>query len=295
MQIISASRRTDIPAFYSEWFMNRIRAGFCRVRNPLYPQQQTHPVSLAPNDVECIVFWTRNPGPLIAHLDELDSLGFTYYFLFTVIGYPRLYDPASPDLDRSLNLFEKLSARLGPERVIWRYDPIILTNKTPVEWHQERMSLIAGRLQGLTKRMVFSFLIDYPHAKERYKKVCQHGVVFNDKLYIFEQRGMAEWIGINLLKSGISPGVCADSRDFPNIEKSSCIDRMLINQLTGNRKQYRKDPAQRTHCRCAAARDIGANDSCLARCFYCYATKDFEKARKNYERHDPTGEYLVCL
>ena len=148
----------------------------------------------------------------------------------------------------------------------------------------------------MTRRMIFSFLIDYPHAKERYQKVCQHGGVFFDKQKnLLAQEKLGAWIGENIPSVGIVPQICADDRDWSrfNIKKASCIDRGLINMLTGNDKKSRKDPAQRVNCGCTVSRDIGANDSCLMRCFYCYATKDFEKAGKNNQRHDPMGEYLI--
>jgi hypothetical protein len=121
--IISASRRTDIPAFYAPWFMNRVRAGFCVVRNPFNPQQSTR-VSLVPQDVDLIVFWTRNPKPLLPYLKELDSRGYRYYFLFTLLDYPSWLELSTPAVENSLECFKQLSELIGPQKVIWRYDPI---------------------------------------------------------------------------------------------------------------------------------------------------------------------------
>jgi len=295
--IISASRRTDIPAFYSEWLMNRIRAGYCRVINPLYPDQKTNPVDLSPDAVECLVFWTRNPKPLMRHLDELDRLGYAYYFLYTLIGYPALFDPGSPPAEDAVRTFQTLSRRLGSDRVIWRYDPVILTNLTTVEWHQRQIAHLARALSGLTTKMIFSFLIDYAHAKPRYERVKARGVKFCDKASgPGHQEMLARWIGKALPDFGITPVICADRRDFSafGIERARCIDRDLINRLSGRRRAYRKDPAQRADCCCAASRDIGANNTCQARCFYCYAVKDGETAARQFARHDPEGEYLIA-
>ena len=121
--IISASRRTDIPAFYSEWFMNRIRAGYCTMVNP-YNRNQVSYVSLQPEDVDVIVFWTKNPLPLIHHLKELDDRGFRYYFQYTLTGYPVSIEPNVPGIDKEIDTFKKLSGLIGPAKVIWRYDPI---------------------------------------------------------------------------------------------------------------------------------------------------------------------------
>ncbi len=121
--IISASRRTDIPAFYAEWFMQRIRAGYCTVPNP-FNRGQVSTISLAPEDVDAIVFWTRFPRPLLPHLDELDRCGYRYYFQFTLLDYPRSLETHRPDVRQAVEAFRTLAERIGPERVIWRYDPI---------------------------------------------------------------------------------------------------------------------------------------------------------------------------
>lgn len=295
-QIISASRRTDIPAFYSEWFMNRVRAGTCRVINPLYPEQKTLPVDLSPGKVECVVFWTRNPLPLIPHLDELDAKGYCYYFLYTIIGYPKVFDPASPEAEEAVATFQALSRRLGTERVIWRYDPIVLTQTTPIKWHQQQIRDIAARLQTFTHQMIFSFVIDYGHARIRYQKVKDQGVRFLGKERLpFLQEELAQWIGRTMPEFGIQPFVCAERHDWSSfgVHKAHCVDRTLIDRLSGEKRKYRKDPAQRVECCCTVSRDIGENNTCPAGCFYCYASKSDEEVRRSVQRHDPFGEYLV--
>lgn len=134
MLIISASRRTDIPAFYSEWFMNRISAGFCLVPNPFNPTQVST-VSLAQDDVDAIVFWSRDPRPLMLHLDELDSMGYAYVFQFTINGYPSLLEPGVPKLEVAISTLVELADMIGPSRIVWRYDPIILSNITSPKYH----------------------------------------------------------------------------------------------------------------------------------------------------------------
>ena len=141
--IISASRRTDIPALYSKWFMNRIRAGYCRVPNPRNTKQVSR-VSLRPSDVEAIVFWSKNPAPLLPHLRELDSSGFRYYFQFSLNDYPWALEPNLPSLSDRTDTFKDLGRILGPSRVVWRYDPIIISNLTPFEYHREMFAWIAG-------------------------------------------------------------------------------------------------------------------------------------------------------
>jgi len=262
----------------------------------MYPEQKTLPVDLTPQAVECFVFWTRNPRPFFKYLDELDALGYSYYFLYTLIGYPRLFDPGTPDWPEALETFSALSQRLGPERVSWRYDPIILTDQTPLAWHQDRMERIADTLHGKTRRMIFSFVLDYAHARARYAAVKSRGVKFvSGPQLAVQQEQLVEWIGQTLPRYDIKPLACADKRDWSRfgVEKAHCIDGELVNALTGSTRRRLKDKAQRKDCGCAASRDIGANETCLARCFYCYATKDFERAQANYQRHDPDAEFLT--
>src|SRR5512135_950390 len=128
--IISASRRTDIPAFYSRWFMNRVRAGYCTVPNP-FNANQVKRISLLPEEVDVIVFWTRNPRPLFPFLKELDVRGVRYYFQFTLLDNPRSIDPKTPPAESALQTFRALSEQVGPARVIWRYDPLVLSQITP--------------------------------------------------------------------------------------------------------------------------------------------------------------------
>ncbi|NLJ25804.1 MAG: DUF1848 domain-containing protein, partial [Firmicutes bacterium] len=134
--IISASRRTDIPALYTKWLLNRLEAGFCVVRNPFNPKQESL-VSLNPEDVEVIVFWTKDPRPLMAHLDYLDQKGYRYYFQYTLTGYPHYLEPGAPSLDQAIETFSQLADRLGAIRVVWRYDPIIISDATGFSYHLE--------------------------------------------------------------------------------------------------------------------------------------------------------------
>jgi len=163
--IISASRRTDIPAFYSEWFINRIRAGWCFVPNPLNYDQLAY-VSLKPEDVDAIVFWSKNPAPIISHLNELDTMGFRYYFQFTLNAYPKVLEPRIPEFSKRIRTFRELGSKLGPMRVIWRYDPIIISNHTPIDFHIAAFSKIATSVKGSTHRVMISFA-DYYNKTER--------------------------------------------------------------------------------------------------------------------------------
>jgi hypothetical protein len=291
--IISASRRTDIPAFYAEWLINRLQAGFCTVPNPFNRTQVTR-VSLLPSDVDVIVFWTRNPRPLMRHLSEIDGLGIPYYFQFTVLGLPRELEPKAPPLETALRTFRELAERLGPKRVIWRYDPIIFSEKTPAEYHTEQFTAIARVLAGFTQRVVVSIVDRYRKTERRMNALQDSGVgvtecppgTFTDLMRHLAATAAGNQMDIvscaeevGLTSYGIRPG--------------RCIDHELIKQAFGGEVSAAKDPSQRRACGCVLSRDIGMYDSCLFGCQYCYATGSFPRARENYRRHDPRSPSLI--
>ena len=293
--IISASRRTDIPALYAEWFINRIRAGYCTVPNP-FNLQQVSTVSLRPEDVDAIVFWTRHARPLFPHLDELDRLGYRYYFQVTLLDNPRLIDPATPPLETSLETFRELSARVGPQRVIWRYDPIVFSRLTDVHFHRQTFERIAGALAGYTGRCVISLADMYRKTTRRMHALAaqgldiDYGVACGPELESL-MRAMARVATDN----GIEIVSCAEEIDLRpyGIRPGRCVDDETIRQAFGLQVTHQKDPVQRTACGCVLSRDIGMYDSCTLGCAYCYATSNFERARVNRADHDPLSPSLL--
>lgn len=291
--IISASRRTDIPAFYAEWFMNRIHAGFCEVQNP-YNSRQVSRISLRAEDVDVIVFWTRNPKPLMPRLPELDSLGYRYYFLYTLMDNPRYLDPNMSALETRIGTFQKLSEMIGQDKVIWRYDPIVLANDMTPEFHLQRYEKIAFRLYGSTQRCIVSFVDSYRKIQKRLDKIETEGH--------FIETPKPETI-IDSMKTlskishryGMEIYSCAEEEDFRpyGVAPSQCIDSQLIRKLFNISVTDRKDTSQRKACRCAESRDIGSYNSCLYQCVYCYATSNFDRARSNHKRHKPEGTQLL--
>lgn len=294
--IISASRRTDIPAFYAQWFINRIRAGHCTVPNPFNRKQVSH-VSLRPEDVDIIVFWTRNPQSMIPYLKELDQHGYRYYFQYTVINNPRLIDAKVPSLSSSLEVFKKLSDLIGPERVIWRYDPVIISNITDIEFHTNTYKNIAETLKNYTQRSVISILDIYPKLKKRLNALKDSGVEivdyngkadnrFDELLYTLA--GVAEQNKMEIVS-------CAEEPDLTkyNIQPGKCIDDNYIKMVFGIDVTHKKDSYQREACGCVVSRDIGVYDTCLYGCQYCYATSSFEKAKTLYGNHNPESTAMV--
>lgn len=291
--IISASRRTDIPAFYSEWFMNRVRAGYCLVPNP-YNRAQVSRVSLQPVDVDVIVFWTRNPRPLFSRLAELDDSGYRYCFLVTLMDNPRQIDPGSPPVEAALQNFRGLSERIGPERVVWRYDPIFLSSITDSSFHERAYSQIARTLKGFTTRSVVSVAQPYRKIRKRLHELGRQGI---EILPHVEgalsplMRALAETASMN----GMEIRSCAGGHDMrqDGIEPGRCVDDEVISRVFGLDLDVGKDPRQRKDCGCVVSKDIGMYDSCPCGCIYCYATTSFEQARENYRMHDPRGPSML--
>jgi len=295
--IISASRRTDIPAFFSEWFMKRIEEGFVCVANPVNPRQVGR-FSLLPDDVDAIVFWSKNPRPLMARLNELDS-GYRYYFQFTLNDYPPVFEPNVPGLGERLDTFRTLSDRVGPDRVVWRYDPIVVSSVTPPDYHLERIDGIASSLRGYTRRLVISLLDFYSKTEGRLSRLSSEtGTMFRDialPAYRTELLALARRIRGIGDGHGLEVSSCAEAVDLGDagIPHGACIDAALIRRLFGIEKDFPKDRGQRAECLCAESVDVGAYNTCGHQCAYCYANFSGESITKNLARHDASSPVLI--
>lgn len=294
--IISASRRSDIPAFYSKWFLNRVREGRCTVPNP-FNRNQVASISLAPGDVDVIVFWTRNPRPLISNLEELDQRGFRYIFQYTVLGYPRQLDRYNPRTKDSIATFMELSDRTGVDRIIWRYDPIVLTSLTDVSFHLDNFERLAEALRGYTRRCVISIVDIYRKSKKRMRQLVETGVpvISLETIPMDQLESLMAGISSRAVKNGMMVSSCAEQLDLKpyNIRPGKCIDDAYLKEIFNIHVSSKKDPGQRKSCDCVVSKDIGMYDSCLFGCQYCYATSDLEKARQNFNDHDPTSPSLL--
>ncbi len=285
--ILSVSRRTDIPAFYSEWFMNRIREKSVMVRNPL----NYHSIScidLSPEIVDCIVFWSKNPKPLFKYLDELD-LNYRFYFQYTINAYDKDLEPNLPNLDERINNFIFLSKRYGKERVVWRYDPIIITEKYSQEWHLDQFEHIAKKLNGYVSSCVFSFIDIYDKNKNNLNKAKIQNIEQQDMIKMsVELREIADKYNIKLR-------TCCEEIDLKKygIEKSCCIDPNLISKIINCKIKAVKDKNQRPSCGCVESIDIGQYNTCKHGCIYCYANYSSEAVKNNCKKHIPTSPLLL--
>ena len=261
--------------------------------NP-FNRDQISRVSLCAEEVEAFVFWTRNPRPLMGHMDELDDLGCRYCFLFTLTGYPPPIDPGSPSPAQSIKTFLDLSARVGSQRIVWRYDPIVLSRLSGTGFHVNNFRQIAKELKGAVQRCVISFVKPYRKTRARLAAAAPGGsdpVDFGSLEVRDLLNAMSEIARENLMEIFS----CASEQDLSEfgISQSRCIDAELLSNLFGIEVSAPKDPYQRKECGCATSRDIGVYDTCLFGCSYCYATSSPERARANYARHDPQSPCLL--
>jgi len=285
--ILSVSRRTDIPNYYSEWFYNRIRDGFVYVRNPMNAHQVSK-ISLSPEIVDCIVFWTKNPKPMMDRLDEISA--YNYYFQFTLTGYGKDMESNVPHKKEvMIPIFQELSRKVGSNRVIWRYDPIIFTSKYTPEYHLKAFEQIARALKGYTKKCVISFVDIYAKNK---KNMQTHDAyeVSNAVLIDFSTE-----ISRIAKKNDMLVASCAESIDLSkcNIEHNCCIDKTLIESIIGCRLNVDKDKNQRTECGCVESVEIGTYNTCKNGCKYCYANYSPESVIKNCQNYDVNSP-LLC-
>jgi len=291
--IISASRRTDIPALYHRWFMNRIRAGFLLTRNP-YNAKQIQRVSLLASDVDAIVFWTRNAAPFMQYLPELDALNYKYYFQYTITGYPKLLEKHLPNPYAAIQTFTQLSDLLGKERVIWRYDPILLSNVTPLSEHKRLFHKIARMLAGKTTQVVISFADIYQKTQRNLNAI--NGLHYDD---ILSKKNQLEELCLYMAKVvteyGMEISSCAENLDLERfaIRKGKCIDELLLNKLFALQLAATKDPGQREQCGCIKSIDIGQYNTCSHGCVYCYATDSESRVKNNRLKHDPQSPFLL--
>ena len=263
--ILSASRRTDIPNYYSEWLARRFRAGFLCVRNPMNFRQVSR-ITLNPNVIDCIVFWTKNPAPMLPYLDEYRR--YMYYFQFTLTGYGKDIEPGLPDKRRILiPAFCELADRIERNRVIWRYDPIFLSDHYTLDYHVKAFTRIAEALAGRTRRVVISFLDDYEKTKRNMKGINIQGLT-KEKM-----RRLAHSFAVIAGRYGMEIQTCAEKIDLSEygITHGACIDREYIEHLLGCRLRAGKDHGQRPECRCMESVEIGSYHTCRNGCRYCYA------------------------
>lgn len=285
--IISASRRTDIPTYYSEWFMNRIREGYALARNPMNAHQVSR-ISLSPEVVDGIVFWTKNPAPMLDKLPQLKD--YMYYFQFTLNAYEQDVEAGVPLKHKYIvPTFQRLSEMIGPERVVWRYDPILLSDKYTFDYHVKYFELLAKKLAPYTQKCTISFL-------DMYVKTERNMAGLNIQPWTLElQDAMAKSLAEIAHSYGLELETCAEGIELEKygIKHAHCIDGELFAKLFGCPLKVGKDKNQRKECGCVDSVDIGAYNTCRNGCRYCYANFNAKMVQNNQQRHNPLSPLLL--
>jgi hypothetical protein len=284
--IISASRRTDIPAYYSDWLLNRIKERYVYVRNPLNIHQISK-INLSPDVVDCIVFWSKNPRPLLDKLQILNE--YAYYFQFTLNPYDKDIEVQLPCKYEILETFKKLSDMISPSKIIWRYDPVLLNKKYTISFHIDKFSEYAMKLKGYTEKVTFSF-IDF------YKKITEN-IKFAeiDEITYEEKNIIADNFSRIAKNSNLIIDTCAEDIDLSkyNISHARCIDDRLIAKIIGYNFIAEKDKNQRLECGCVGSVDIGEYNSCSNGCVYCYANYSPNVVKTNFKKHNKFSPLLI--
>lgn len=282
--ILSVSRRTDIPAFYSDWFYERIKDEFVCVRNPMYPEKVSK-ISLNKEVIDCIVFWTKNAKPMLERLNELD--GYSYYFQYTLNAYEIDIEPiAGISLSNNIESFKSLSKQIGQNRVIWRYDPIFMNEKYTMEYHIHSFEAIAKELCGYTKRVVISFLDMYEQTKRNMPKIEP----FDEN----ESRDLVKKLVLIAKKYDMVIESCSEKIDLSaeGVIHGHCIDKTLIEEIIGYKLIGGKDKGQRAECGCMESIDIGTYNTCKNGCKYCYANYDNKNIEIQSLKYNLTSPFL---
>ena len=305
--IVSASRSTDIPAFYSDWFMERLKAGYVKWFNPFNGQ----PLYVGFGKMRCIVFWSKNPKPMLERLDEVESLGFRqYYFQFTLNDYmAEGLEPNVPPAAERIDTFKRLADRIGKERVIWRFDPLMLTEKISIDALLERVGNIGQELKGYTEKLVFSF-IDIAAYRKVQKNLAGLGVrEFSPDDQIQFAQGLAE-LNQDLRLELATCGELADLSAY-GVKHNKCVDDELMVRLFHDDaklmdfidaeydmidgwtiKKSKKDKGQRKACGCIVSKDIGMYNTCPHLCKYCYANFSDDAVMKNWRNHRTENDII---
>jgi Domain of unknown function (DUF1848) len=289
--IISASYRTDIPAFYGTWFMNRLAAGHCRVVNPYGGPD--YRVALTREAADGFVFWTKNAGPFLDHLPEIRRRGFPFVVQLTITGYPRELEASVPEPARAVAQLHAIAARFGRRAAVWRYDPILLTAATETDWHRASFARLAHELRGATDEVVVSFASFYAKTKANLAVAARrHGFTWREPA-LEERRALVRALASMAADAGMRLTLCAQPElVVEGTEAARCIDAERLSDVAGGAIAAPRK-GNRPGCACAESRDIGAYDSCPHGCVYCYAVRRPAVARERFRRHDPANECLA--
>ena len=288
--IISASYKTDIPAFYGAWFRKRLAAGYCKMVNPY--GGQVYRVSLRREAVDGFVFWTKNLGPFLDTLATVHARGYPFVVQYTITGYPRSLESSVVDDARAAAHMQLLAAQYGPRVAVWRYDPILFTSLTPPDFHRRTFARLARALEGATDEVVVSFAHLYRKTQRNLDRAAAESGLGWDNPDADLKRALAAELAQVAEAHGMQLTLCAQRPLLaPGVAEAHCVDAARLAAVAG-RPIAARLKGNRPDCLCYQSRDIGAYDICPHGCVYCYAVQNGEVARRRYAAHDPEGELL---
>ena len=282
--ILSASRRTDIPAFYAEWFVNRLHAGYSLTRNPMNHAQVSR-ITLSPDVIDCIVFWTKDPANMLPRLSAIDEAGYPYCFQFTLTPYGKDLERHLRPKDDILQTFIALSRRIGRDKVLWRYDPIILNDTVSIRDHEIWFAQMCEALHPYTNNVTISFVDLYAKVRTPLIRGISRA----------EEQHLSGAFSAIARKHGLAISACCEQTDLTphGIARASCIDRKTIERICGYPILAPQDKNQREGCGCLSGIDIGAYNTCQNGCVYCYANHSESSVAANCRKHNPNSELLL--
>lgn len=290
--IISASYKTDIPAFYGEWFLNRLSAGYCKARNAF--NNRPFEIDLSKRNVDGFIFWTKNAKPFESGLMDVARRDFPFIVQYTINGYPRELENRVVNYRAAIEDFISISKKYGSNTCVWRYDPVIFSETTDEEFHLSRFSEIASALSGYTDEVVFSFVQMYRKTKRNLGKLeAKNGHPYHDgsneqKIALVEQI-------IDIAKlNGMSINICSQPEFLsinPSLGEARCVDADRLQRIAKNIINA-KLRGSRSSCGCFESKDIGEYDTCPHGCIYCYAVRSRDRAVKRFKEHNPLSEFL---
>lgn len=283
--IVNTGGRTDTVQYYSEWLLRRFAEGYVLSRNPLFPNKVSR-IELSPDKVDCVVFCSKNYAPILPRLHEITSR-FRTYFYYTITAYGKDIEPGVPSIAESMETLVALSRMVGRMRVAWRFDPVLLAADYPAARILEIFAQMAPALAPYIDRCIFSFVEVYKKLEVNMPELIPLSLEDMDML----ARGFGEIAGEN----GILIQTCGTNGDYSRygIHPSGCMTLEILGRANGVAFRNRKHRGMRHGCHCIESRDIGAYDSCLNGCKYCYANQTPQKARDNFRLHDPDSPLLL--
>ena len=283
--IINAGGRTDTVQYFTPWLLKRFAEGYVYSRNPLFQNKVTR-YELTPDKVDCVQFCSKNYEPILDHLQPIISR-FPTYFHYTITAYGKDVEPGVPTIEKSVETLKKLSAIVGRQRLAWRYDPVLLTDNYTIDRHLETFERMAKELTPYVDRCIFSFV-------EMYKKV-EVNMPELIPLSVEDMDILARGFGEIAAKYGLYMQTCGNNGDYSRfgIHSSGCMTLDMIGQANDIEFRKLKHKGMRQGCGCIETRDIGAYDTCLNGCKYCYANKWPQKAVENYKDHDSDSPLLL--